>query len=315
LRGVVHAAGLLDDATVLNLTPEQLDRVLRPKIDGAHNLHELTVDDPVDLFVLFSSAAALVGNPGQAAYAAANAYMDALAEARRGTGLVALSVGWGPVAEVGLAAASAERGARLATHGMGSFTTDEAWAALARLLTEDEPVVAYAPIDLRQWFDAYPDTAAQPSWALLHRAASDGAAAGLTGEFRSQLDRAPVAERQPLAATKVRELAARVLGLDPGVVEDQVPFKALGLDSLMGLELRNRLEVAFGVRLSPTLLWTAGNVRELSGLLCEQVAAATGSDGHDGSDDTGGPEPAAGVGDGTSSDTDPTDSREPVGAA
>ncbi|MFJ8577835.1 SDR family NAD(P)-dependent oxidoreductase [Micromonospora sp. NPDC093277] len=272
VRGVFHAAGLLDDATVGTLTAEQVRRVLAPKVDGALALEAVTADDPLDLFVLFSSAAALIGNAGQAAYGAANAWLDAFAEARRRAGRPALSVQWGPFGDVGLAAADENRGARLAERGMESFATDEAWPALLRMLGRDEPVVGYVPLNLRRWFDAYPDTAGLPSWQWLRAAARDGEAAGPSHGFRAALLQAPAAERAPLAETKVRELAGRVLRLDADRVDRETPFKELGLDSLMGLELRNRLEQAFGLRLSPTLLWTYGTAQALAGALCEQLA-------------------------------------------
>ncbi|MFI5758409.1 SDR family NAD(P)-dependent oxidoreductase [Streptomyces sp. NPDC051569] len=272
LRGVVHAAGLLDDATVLNARPEQIERVLAPKVDGARHLDAATANDPLDFFVMFSSAAALVGNTGQAAYAAGNAYMDTLAEARRRRGFPALSVQWGPFAEIGLAAEDDGRGARLSDRGMDSFPVEDAWAALVRFLGRDQQVVGYVPLNLRQWFDAYPDTAAQKSWHLLRRALQEGgssAAAG--GEFRSLFEAADDTARQSLVEGRVREVAARVMRMDPKAIDRETPFKSLGLDSLMSLELRNRLESAFGLQLSPTLLWTYGNTRALSGVLGERL--------------------------------------------
>jgi phthiocerol/phenolphthiocerol synthesis type-I polyketide synthase C len=272
LRGVFHAAGVLDDATIRTLRPEQVARVLAPKVDGARNLDASTACDPLDLFVMFSSAAALVGNAGQAAYAAGNAFMDALADSRRGRGLPGLSVQWGPFQEIGLAAGDAVRGARLEERGMGGFDAAEAWTALARFLERDERVVAYLPLDLRRWFDAYPDTAALPSWSHLREIARDGHS-GTSGEasYATRLRTAPEAERRDLLGTTVRELAARVMRLDPKAIENDTPFKSLGLDSLTGLELRNRLEATLGLRLSPTLLWTYGNVRDLSGVLADRL--------------------------------------------
>ncbi|MFI2617284.1 SDR family NAD(P)-dependent oxidoreductase [Streptomyces sp. NPDC018584] len=276
LRGVVHAAGLLDDATVVNITARQLCSVLTPKVDGARNLDTATEVDPLDFFVLFSSAATLVGNAGQAVYAAGNAYLDALAEARRRRGRPALSVQWGPVTDVGLAAdAEGRRGARLAERGMGGITVEKAWPALVRLLDKDDPVVGYVPIDLRQWFDAYPDTAALKSWERLRAAARDGGPTGASGAgFRARLRATPPDERAPLVEATVRELAGRVLRVDPAAMDGETPFKALGLDSLMSLELRNRLEAALGLTLSPTLLWSYGSPTALSGALAEQLLAA-----------------------------------------
>ncbi|MEW2554350.1 SDR family NAD(P)-dependent oxidoreductase [Streptomyces zhihengii] len=271
LRGVVHLAGLLEDATVRNLTEDQVGRVLAPKTAGARNLDEATADDPLDLFVLFSSAAALVGNAGQAAYAAANSYLDALAEARRRRGLPALSVQWGPFTGTGLAASEEQRGARLEERGMGGFPPGEAWPALLRMLERDEPVTGYVPIALRRWFDAYPDTAALGSWERLHTAARDDGASAGGGDFLARLLGTPAGDRPAVAEEEVRRLAGRVLRLGAEGVGSEVPFKELGLDSLMGLELRNRLEAAFGLRLSPTLLWSYGTAAALAAALCERL--------------------------------------------
>ncbi|MFV2094788.1 SDR family NAD(P)-dependent oxidoreductase [Micromonospora sp. LOL_014] len=273
LRGVVHAAGVLDDATIATLHSGQLDRVVAPKVDGARHLNALTGTDSLDLFVLFSSAAALVGNAGQAAYAAANAYLDGLAEYRRRRGLAALSVQWGPFAGVGLAARDGNRGDRLAERGMGSFPAEQAWPALTRLLTTDATVVGYLPLNLRQWFDAYPDTAALPSWQELRAGRAAAVAGGDGGQFLDQLRNTPADDRAPLVEAKVRELTGRVLRIDPTVIDRDTPFKALGLDSLMSLELRNRLEAAFDLKLSPTLLWTYGTSGALTGMLCDRLPA------------------------------------------
>lgn len=276
-RGVFHAAGVLSDATIRNLTPQQVADVVRPKVDGARNLETVTAQDPLDCFVLFSSAAGLFGNAGQAAYASANAALDAFAEARRRGGLPALSVQWGPFSDLGLAAEDTRRGARLEERGMGSFPAEEAWPALTRMMDRGEPVTGYVPLDLRQWFDAYPDTAACGSWQVLRDAATAGedphASGASGGEFLARLAQAPDGERPGLVEAKVRELAARVLRLDVGGVGQQASFKGLGLDSLMSLELRNRLESAFGLRLSPTLLWAYGTPQALATALCEQLPA------------------------------------------
>ena len=271
LRGVFHAAGLLDDALIVNLHAAQIDRVLAPKIEGALLLDRLTSEDPLDLFVMFSSAAALFGNAGQAAYAAANAALDALAERRRREGRAALSVQWGPFASIGLAAAADNRGSRLEDRGMGSFEAKEAWTALEAMLAAATVVTGFVTMDLRRWFDAHPDIAGQPSWEQLRLAAKSGSETTVGHDFRDLLESAPNEERVALAEAKVEEIAGRVLRIDPKTIDRDTPFKSLGLDSLMGLELRNRLEAAFGLKLSPTLLWTYGNARALSAVLIERV--------------------------------------------
>jgi phthiocerol/phenolphthiocerol synthesis type-I polyketide synthase C len=274
IRGVVHAAGVLADETIVSATPGAFDAVLAPKVAGAANLDRLTAGDPLDLFVLFSSAAALVGNPGQAAYAAANAYLDALAQARRAAGRPALSVQWGPFDDVGLAAEDDNRGRRLADRGMGGFGTAQAWPALRSLLAEEAVVAAYVPLDVRQWFEAYPDTVSVPSWSWLRD--RDPAAGGgrPRGRFLERFRAVAEEQRLGLVEHEVRVLAGRVLRMAPDAIDATAPLKSLGLDSLMSLEYRNRLEAALGLTFPPTLLWTFGTTEALSRALTDRLRAA-----------------------------------------
>lgn len=275
IHGIVHAAGVLDDATVHSLRADRIERVLRPKIDGARHLHELTAEDPLDLFVLFSSAAALVGNPGQAAYAAANAYLDAFALARRHDGRPGLSVQWGPFDDIGLAAARADRGARLADRGLTGIAAGEAWHALRIFLAERIAVTGYLGFDRRRWFDAYPDCAGQASWSRLYDSGDGPAAAppAAGGRLRTALAEASADERRTLIQAEVTALAARVLRLPATDLDTAAPLRALGLDSLLGLELRNQLETTFALRLSATLLWTYGTTAALATAIDERLAA------------------------------------------
>ncbi|MFE9336551.1 SDR family NAD(P)-dependent oxidoreductase [Streptomyces sp. NPDC007063] len=264
LCGVFHAAGVLADATVANLDGALLTRVLRPKTDGARVLHELTAGDALDMFVLFSSAAAFVGTAGQAAYAAANSSLDALAAERRAAGLPALSVQWGPVAGTGLATGTG-RGDRLAARGLGSLPPEVCWRALRHYLEADEAQVACLDLDPRRWLESYPAAAALASWQPL--AAAGGTVAPT--ELRS----IPAARRREVVEAEVRRTAAAVLRLAPEKLPPEVPLRALGLDSLMSLELRNRLEAFLGVRLSPTLLWKYGTLARLGPALSALVEA------------------------------------------
>lgn len=276
LRGVVHAAGLLDDATIATLRRDQLDRVLAPKVDGARNLDTATAADPLDFFILFSSAAALVGNPGQAAYAAANSYLDALAEERRDRGLPGLSVRWGPFTDAGLAASDERRGERLADRGMGGFSAAQAWLALDRYLGEDRHTASYLRLDPRRWFESYPDTVALPSWSVVRKAAADDASVtGGADALPDRLRAAGPAERPGLIEERVRELAGRVLRLEPAGIDRDALLTSVGIDSLLSIELRNRLEAALGLRLSPTLLWTHRTVRTLAVALAARFNAET----------------------------------------
>ncbi|HKB49178.1 MAG TPA: SDR family oxidoreductase, partial [Ktedonobacterales bacterium] len=169
LCGVLHAAGILDDGVTTHLSAQRLRAVMAPKVDGAWHLHELTRERNLDCFVLFSSAAALLGSPGQAHYAAANAFLDALAHQRRAVGLPALSINWGPWAEVGLAASQRNRGQRLALQGIGSLTRAQGLQALSFLLGQPAPQVAVVAFNLRQWREFHLPTADTPLLSELAR--------------------------------------------------------------------------------------------------------------------------------------------------
>ena len=259
VRGVVHAAGVLQDALLSEQTRESLRAVLAPKVAGAWNLHELTAEDPLDFFVMYSSVAALLGLPGQGNYAAANAFLDALAHDRRAQGRPALSLNWGPFSQVGMAV-DASRGQRLQHRGLGSLTPEQGLEALESLLMCGAAQVAVAPLNARQWVEFYPQAA---SWGLL---------SSLLGETESRSAESPLCERiaaesgraLPLLEQFVCEQLAQVLRLPAEAVDGLRPFKSMGVDSLMGLELRNRLEAGLGLRLQATLLWTYPHVAALA---------------------------------------------------
>jgi acyl carrier protein len=268
---VFHAAGLLADATVLQLDRERLDACLAPKVAGAWNLHSQTTGRPLDCFVLFSSVAAILGLPGQANYAAANAYLDALAYRRRAEGLPALSVNWAPWAGIGLAAAEANRGARLEAQGLESLDPARGLAALGSLLDQDVTAAAVLQLDLERWAEAHP-AAGTPFYELAREGASDTAAAGL----RETLLLAAADRRLTLLEGFVREQLTHVLRLAPERLGTGTPLKSLGLDSLMALELRNRLESGSGLALSATLAWNYPTIAALAEHLAARLEIPLG---------------------------------------
>ena len=272
LRGVIHAAAVLDDGLLLQLTSERLAAVLAPKVAGAWNLHTLTRDDPLDFFVLFSSAAGLLGAPGQAHYAAANAFLDALAHHRRAQGLPALSINWGPWAEVGLAAAQANRGQRLAAQGLASLTPTEGLAALAHLLGQPALQVAVMKFNLRHWCQLFPQAAELPLLRELVGALANGAQPrSASGTVRAALLAAEPGARSALLEQHIIEQIALVLRADPGRISAETPLQSLGMDSLMALELRNRLELSLGLSLPATLVWGRPTVVDLAPDLAERM--------------------------------------------
>ncbi|MCC7360098.1 MAG: alpha/beta fold hydrolase, partial [Anaerolineales bacterium] len=272
LRGVIHAAALLADSTLLNLDLARLQAVLAPKVAGAWNLHTLTRALPLDFFVLFSSAAGLLGSPGQANYAAANACLDALAYHRRAHGLPALSIAWGPWADVGLAAAQPNRGQRLAAQGLSSLTPAEGLAALARVLAQSGPLAAVMKLDVRRWSQLLPQAAELP----LLRDLVAGPAAGApppaaAGSVRAALFAAPPAARRGLLVQHLIEQIAQVLRADPARLSPAAPMPSMGMDSLMALELRNRLELSLGLSLPATLVWGRPTVADLAPDLAQRL--------------------------------------------
>jgi acyl carrier protein len=271
--GVLHAAGILDDGVITQLTAPRLRAVLAPKVDGAWHLHELLRDRPLDCFVLFSSAAAVLGSPGQANYAAANAFLDALAHHRRAQGQPALSINWGPWAEVGLAAAQSNRGQRLALQGIGSLTTAQGLDALAQLLGQNESQIAAIPLNLRQWREFHLAAADAPLLSeLAHEAQGQPLTAPAEARMLETLRNAEVDQRQALLTSHVREQVGQVMRLDPDAIDLATPLGSLGLDSLMGLEIRNRLERSLGLTLSAALVWTYPTIAALASFLADALA-------------------------------------------
>ncbi|MCP3097313.1 SDR family NAD(P)-dependent oxidoreductase [Myxococcus sp. K15C18031901] len=263
LRGVVHAAGVIADGVLTQLDAERLRAVLAPKVQGAWNLHVQTLGRPLDAFVMFSSAASVLGSPGQGNYAAANAFMDALAHHRRAAGLPALSLDWGPWAEVGLAAVATNRGERLALRGVGNMPPEQALTALGRLLATDAAQVAVVPLDLRQWREFYLGAAQSPFLSVLmqERVSTPGPR---KGGARELLANAEPAARRGLLEEYLREQLGRILRMEPARIDPEQPFGDLGMDSLTGLELRNRLESGLKLTLSATLAYAYPTVRALT---------------------------------------------------
>ncbi|QSQ15456.1 type I polyketide synthase [Myxococcus landrumensis] len=294
LRGVVHAAGVLDDGVLAQQSEERFRHVMAPKVLGSWNLHELTRDVPLDFFVLYSSAASFFGAPGQGNYAAANAFMDALALQRRARGLPALSINWGAFSEVGLAAAQDNRGARLAQRGAGSLTPAEGNMLLGRLLDGAATGMGVMPLDLRRWTELSPQARSSPWWSELVPAGAGTAQGARDEALLEALRKATPEEGRARIEQLVREQMARVLRLDSARIDREAPLQSFGLDSLMGLELRNRLEAALGVPLPASLMWKhptlAALGEHLTGevmdrTLAEQLAQASLSEGASTADD------------------------------
>lgn len=275
LRGVVHAAGVLADGTLAQMDAARFRQALAPKVRGAWHLHTLTQTHHLDFFVLFSSVTALLGTPGQGNYAAGNAFLDALAHHRQASGLPALSINWGPWAEVGLAAAEANRGDRLAFRGVGSITAEQGIAALAQLMGETAVQTAVMPFDLPLWQAFYPAARNNPFFAALAGESERGGGETAVPHILAQLQAAePGRARTSVMANHVREQVAQVLRLAAERIPFNKPLKTLGIDSLMTLELRNRLEMSLGLTLSATLIWNYPTIDALVPFLAEKLGVS-----------------------------------------
>jgi acyl carrier protein len=282
LTGVVHTAGVLDDGVISSLTPERLETVFRPKIDAALNLHELTRGLDLKAFVVFSSLAGTFGGTGQGNYAAANAFLDALAHHRRALGLPGLSLAWGLWAERSGMTGKLDDAdlKRMERGGVAPLTSEEGLALFDVACTVDAPVLV--PVRLvidairaRAGVDAVPALLRGLVRTPVRRAvpaAPDGGTAGTPPEL---LAAASPAERERIVLDLVRREAAVVLGY-PGAeaIEAERGFLELGFDSLTAVELRNRVAGATGLRLPATLLFDYPSPLALAGYLLERLAPA-----------------------------------------
>jgi acyl carrier protein len=269
LRGIIHAAGALDDGLLLQMSHGRFRGVMSSKVEGAWNLHALTATRSLDFFVLFSSVTGLLGSPGQANYAAGNAFLDALAHLRRAQGRPALSINWGPWSTVGLAAAQANRGDRLASRGVDSLSARDGVAALAWLLAERTGQIAVTPFDGARWREFYPTAAMSNFLSRLGAAESEPARHSLREQL---LMLETTRERRSALETYLQDQIGRILHLAPSRVDLNRPLQALGFDSLMTLELRNRLEAGLGLTLSATIVWNYPTVAELVPHLAGKLA-------------------------------------------
>lgn len=273
LRGVVHVAGVLDDATLAHLDRDRLARVMAPKRDGAWNLHVATQGRALECFVLFSSAAGVLGSPGQAGYCAANAFLDALARHRRAHGLPGVSIAWGPWAEVGLAAEQAHRGARLAARGIRSLAPEEGIAALDRLWDAAPAEVAVLDLDVERWAALYPSVAGSPLLEELAGRTADESSAE-QGRWLAELHGLPTHDRQVRLVSLLRAELAVVLQAGADALHEDAPFRSLGVDSLMSVELRNRIEARLGVRLVPTVAFKYPSLARLAAHLASALESS-----------------------------------------
>ncbi|WTW92287.1 SDR family NAD(P)-dependent oxidoreductase [Streptomycetaceae bacterium NBC_01309] len=285
LTGVVHAAGVLADATLAGLTPEALAAVWRPKVDAAVNLHELTRDADLAVFVMYSSAAGIFGSPGQANYAAANTFLDALAYHRRAHGLPATSLAWGYWAQTSTLTSHLghEEHARMSQGGMRPLTAEQGLAVFDAAVATPQPSVVATRLDTAA-MRRLASSAIPPFLRELVRPARSRGTAAAAGTETPTTLAARLAglghlERDRVVLDLVRDHVAAVLGHpDPSALDGTREFRSLGFDSLSAVELRNRLAAATGLKLATTAIFEHPTLADLSAHLTGKLPESSAAD-------------------------------------
>ena len=283
LRGVVHAAMVIDDGLIRDMTADRIRRVLAPKILGAHHLHELTRHLPLDFFVLYSSATTLFGNPGQGSYVAANMALEALARARRAQGLPATCVGWGAIDDVGFLARNKKiKDALEARMGGTALQSAAALEALEALLTADRSGVGVLDLDWRTLSRSLP-SGASPKFAELARIGGDGESAEEgTHDLQRLLRDLPEDELLRTIIDMLTHEIGEILRMPSDKIDASLSMQQMGLDSLMGVELAVAVENRFGTRLPVMALNDSPTVAKLAAWIISQLRGEqTGIDMHD----------------------------------
>jgi NADPH:quinone reductase-like Zn-dependent oxidoreductase len=278
LRGIIHAAGLLDDGMLELQTWSRFVSVMAPKVLGAWNLHRLTLEAELDFFVLYSAAATLIGSSGQGNYAAANAFMDGLAHHRKAKGLPALSIDWGAWADIGMAARLATKDTeRWSERGLRPIQLVEGMAKLGEMLVSPRAQILAARIDWSRMF-ASPTFGRVPSLfseiVKLSGTAVSKTEKGRSGSdnFVRYLSAEPVGRQLAILKSHVESAASRALGATSGRSLDPLrPLHELGLDSLTSVELRNALATSLGCSLPATLLFDYPTIESLAHYLAKNV--------------------------------------------
>ncbi|NEO24197.1 beta-ketoacyl reductase, partial [Moorena sp. SIO4A5] len=248
---VIHAAGVLDDGLVQNLSWEQFTKVMAPKVAGTWHLHQLTQDLPLDFFVCFSSMASMLGSPGQGNYAAANGFMDAVAHYRRGQGLPGLSINWGAWATAGMAARLAkEHQNRMQSSGVVAIQPESGMLALGSLLSGSQSQVGVFPVNWSEFFRQMPGLGKLP---FLETFTTKTVEQSQNNQILEQLNLASEdKEKEKLLTSYVQSKIAHIMGMNLSQIELEKSLTMMGLDSLMAVELRNQIQTELLVDIPAT---------------------------------------------------------------
>ncbi len=275
LRGIVHAAGVIDDGMLMQQTAERFQKVAGPKVEGAWQLHSQTLDRALDFFVLFSSVASVMGSPGQSNYASANAFMDGLANHRKRLGLAATAINWGPWADVGMAASDVVL-QRLMKDGWQPMTASQGCEFIAHLLTaRDLPQAAVLPIEWAQFAQRIPGASGWSS--LKHLIPTEGSSpltASSAEAAAARVKAAAPGDRVDLVCSYLLERIAQTLRVPAADLDAFAQLSALGVDSLTAVELRIWVQGDLNVELAVEQLFTSPSIRDLAMAIDQQLGGA-----------------------------------------
>jgi myxalamid-type polyketide synthase MxaE and MxaD len=273
--GVIHAAGVLDVRLIQQLDWDTMVRVLRPKVMGGWLLHKLLPE--VELFVNFSSINALLGMPGQGNYAAANAFLDSLAAYRQAQGRHTLSINWGVWEGMGYAATpvGAESSVQLAAQGIGSFSANEGAQVFGSVLNWNQPGLVVVPADWNQYQSERSESRQFPMLKGLLEAGHTKRRAVAATLVVEALWAVEAKNRLNALGDHLQGLVSQILRVPVTRIKRDEPLGSYGINSLMGMELRNRLERDLGLTLSATLVWNYPTIESMSVFLAEKLGLAT----------------------------------------
>jgi NADPH:quinone reductase-like Zn-dependent oxidoreductase/SAM-dependent methyltransferase/acyl carrier protein len=275
LKGVFHLAMVIDDAPLASLTPERFRSVLAPKAYGAWLLHEQSKSSPLEAFVMFSSASSIFGNPGQGNYAAANAFLDALAHHRRALGLPGLAVNWGVLGGEGYVARNEKVAEFLSRQGTEALAPSEVTALLETFLDSAATQMMALRVDWSKWRQSFRGLLENP---LVERVFAAGLESeetpGKTSDWRSRIEAAAPQDREAVVVQALQEIIGSVLRVNPESLRPDQPLTDLGLDSLMGVEIENLIDSSIGVTLPPASLLRARTIGQIAVLLSEHLGGA-----------------------------------------
>ncbi|MEO6696060.1 MAG: SDR family NAD(P)-dependent oxidoreductase, partial [Ignavibacteria bacterium] len=267
LKGIIHSAGVLDDGVLMNQTKEKFEKVLFPKVLGSWNLHELTKKIKLEFFVMYSSVASMLGSAGQANHSAANAFMDSLAHYRRAKGLAAQSINWGVWSEIGSAAAiGADKQEKIS--GIGIIDPHQGIQALEKVMMTDKAQIGVVPIDWNKFSEIFRHPFINE---LTEHSENEDAFFHEKKDFISRIKNSNEEEHIKLLTEYFQNLISGIMGMEPEELEIEIPLNMMGLDSLMAIELKNKVNIELGVDLNLVRYMEETNILQLAIELKEQL--------------------------------------------